>query len=275
MLDVGCGLKTRGSIKVPQPRLDKGTADMVESVPYKVKGVPFFGPDPAVDSDTSPIFDSALRPFFDADSTTSHCSDLNEAEGEKARGGGGGVRWRVGRSPRPPVKGDISRHESERPITMAGSTTLRLLTVCVFIANGPGPPGRRCGMRARTPNAIRGGRKPIYIRTASARKLNCKCPVFVYRAGRQGQKEKEEEYVCPEGTQGNGNFADPATCRRDLGRVVRIGWEQGRMERLKERAWVRGRERMRNKEEIERKGKKERDSGRETERESKTNKETD
>ncbi|CAH2211386.1 jg21353, partial [Pararge aegeria aegeria] len=29
------------------------------------------------------------------------------------------------------------------------------------------------------------------------------------------QKEKEaEEFVCPEGTQGNGNFADPATCRR-------------------------------------------------------------
>lgn len=29
------------------------------------------------------------------------------------------------------------------------------------------------------------------------------------------QKEKDTEpYVCPEGTQGNGNFADPATCRR-------------------------------------------------------------
>lgn len=32
----------------------------------------------------------------------------------------------------------------------------------------------------------------------------------------QSQKDKDaaEEFVCPEGTQGNGNFADPATCRR-------------------------------------------------------------
>ncbi|CAH0702359.1 unnamed protein product [Spodoptera exigua] len=32
--------------------------------------------------------------------------------------------------------------------------------------------------------------------------------------GSYQQKDKPEDFVCPEGTQGNGNFADPATCRR-------------------------------------------------------------
>ncbi|XP_068632474.1 chitin deacetylase 1 [Battus philenor] len=38
------------------------------------------------------------------------------------------------------------------------------------------------------------------------------CAIFVY-VNCQKVKE-EEEFVCPEGTTGNGNFADPATCRR-------------------------------------------------------------
>lgn len=35
----------------------------------------------------------------------------------------------------------------------------------------------------------------------------------VYSQKRSDDKKDETEFVCPEG-QGNGNFADPATCRR-------------------------------------------------------------
>lgn len=35
----------------------------------------------------------------------------------------------------------------------------------------------------------------------------------VYSQKRSDDKKDEPEFVCPEG-QGNGNFADPATCRR-------------------------------------------------------------
>lgn len=35
----------------------------------------------------------------------------------------------------------------------------------------------------------------------------------VYSQKRSDDKKDEAEFVCPEG-QGNGNFADPATCRR-------------------------------------------------------------
>lgn len=37
---------------------------------------------------------------------------------------------------------------------------------------------------------------------------------FISGSFQQKEKDKEEDFVCPEGTQGNGNFADPATCRR-------------------------------------------------------------
>ena len=37
--------------------------------------------------------------------------------------------------------------------------------------------------------------------------------VFLLAAECQQKKPDEKEFVCPEGA-GNGNFADPATCRR-------------------------------------------------------------
>lgn len=35
-----------------------------------------------------------------------------------------------------------------------------------------------------------------------------------FSASSQEKAKEAEQFVCPEGTQGNGNFADPATCRR-------------------------------------------------------------